>query len=177
MRRRRPKRAWDTADRLLNWFLYKPGWLPFAVSPLSVAAVTVTLWSIHNTLVVALVVGLGVGYVVLAAGTAALVQRYERRQLLAFEYRLARLRRLSWEELEVVVAEVFRADGYAVVETGQAGPDGGVDLVLNRGSQKTFVQCKQMPGWLDVRPLREFYGVMCIRAPGCTGVVRLRRSA
>ena len=162
MKQRRPKRRLDAAERLFNWYLDKPAWLPFALAPVTVAVVTLATWFAHQPVLLALISGLVGGYFVLTAGQAALVQRFERRQLIAFEHRLSRLRRLSWEELENVVAEVYRAEGFHVVETGQSGPDGGVDLVLTRGIKKTFVQCKQMPGWLDVRPVREFYGVICL---------------
>jgi restriction system protein len=50
---------------------------------------------------------------------------------------------MSWREFELLVGEAFRLQGYAVQEVGGAGPDGGVDLVLRRGSEIALVQCKQ----------------------------------
>ena len=50
---------------------------------------------------------------------------------------------LNWREFEVLVGEAFRLQGYRVMETGGGGADGGVDLVLSRGSEKFLVQCKQ----------------------------------
>ncbi len=50
---------------------------------------------------------------------------------------------MSWREFEVLVGEAFRLQGFSVVETGGGGADGGVDLVLTKGSEKFLVQCKQ----------------------------------
>lgn len=41
------------------------------------------------------------------------------------------------------MADGFRRRGYGVRELGGGGPDGGVDLVLPKFSEKFFVQCKQ----------------------------------
>lgn len=49
---------------------------------------------------------------------------------------------MSWRELEQLVSEAYRRQGYQVQETGQGGADGGIDLVLRRDGQVTLVQCK-----------------------------------
>lgn len=50
--------------------------------------------------------------------------------------------------------------GFEVTETAD-GADGDVDLILRRGGETTYIQCKH---WrvtkVDVRPLRKLYGVM-----------------
>ena len=43
---------------------------------------------------------------------------------------------MSWREFELLVGEAFRLQGYRVSEQGGAGPDGGIDLVLSKGSEK-----------------------------------------
>ena len=53
---------------------------------------------------------------------------------------------LTWQNFEKLVAEALQRDGYSVVENGGGGPDGGVDLVLRRGNEKFFVQCKRYRG-------------------------------
>ena len=50
---------------------------------------------------------------------------------------------MSWREFEMLVGEAFRLQGYRVIETGGGGADGGIDLVLFKGSEKFLVQCKQ----------------------------------
>ena len=71
---------------------------------------------------------------------------------------------LSWSEFEQLVAELFRRQGYAVTENLTGGPDGGVDLVLRKGSERTLVQCKH---WRTQRVgasvVRELKGVMAAR--------------
>lgn len=71
---------------------------------------------------------------------------------------------MDWHEFEMLVAEAFRQEGYAVKETGGAGPDGGVDLELRKGTELHLVQCKQWRAFkVNVKTVREFYGVMAAR--------------
>jgi len=75
---------------------------------------------------------------------------------------------MSWREFEVLVGEAFRLQGFRVQETGGGGADGGVDLILTKGTEKFFVQCKQWKAYkVGVEVVRELYGVMAAR--GATG--------
>jgi restriction system protein len=75
---------------------------------------------------------------------------------------------MTWTEFEMLVAEAFRLEGYTVQERSQGGPDGGVDIVLRKGSEKYLVQCKQWRALkVSVVTLRELYGVMA--ASGAAG--------
>lgn len=75
---------------------------------------------------------------------------------------------MTWLEFEGLVGEAFRQKGYKVMELGGAGPDGGVDLVLTKGSEKFLVQCKQWKAFkVGVDVVRELYGVMA--AKGAAG--------
>ncbi|EEG06770.1 restriction endonuclease [Pseudogulbenkiania ferrooxidans] len=74
------------------------------------------------------------------------------------------LEKLSWREFEHLTAELFRRDGYRVVQQGGDGPDGGVDLELYMGKDKYLVQCKQWKtSKVGVAIVRELYGVMTAR--------------
>jgi restriction system protein len=69
------------------------------------------------------------------------------------------LSEMTWPEFEALVQEAFRLRGYAVQRLGGDGPDGGVDLVLERDGDK-----------VGVSVVRELYGVMA--AKGATaGIV------
>lgn len=71
------------------------------------------------------------------------------------------LQRMSWREFEMLVGEAFRLQGYSVTEQGGAGADGGVDLVLRRGTETHVVQCKQWKAYkVGVDVVRQLYGVM-----------------
>lgn len=75
---------------------------------------------------------------------------------------------MTWREFEMTVGEAFRLQGYQVAETGGGGPDGGVDLRLQRGNEAFLVQCKQWRATrVGVEVVRELYGVMA--AEGSTG--------
>jgi restriction system protein len=78
------------------------------------------------------------------------------------------LQGMSWQEFELLVGEGFKRRGYGVRETGGGGADGGVDLVLTKGNEKFFVQCKQWKAFkVGVSTVRELYGVMA--ADGVAG--------
>ncbi|GAB3471428.1 restriction endonuclease [Azotobacter salinestris] len=75
---------------------------------------------------------------------------------------------IDWQQFERLVGEVFRRQGYAVEETGAAGPDGGVDLIVRKGRKRYLVQCKQWRALkVGVKVVRELYGV--VAAQGATG--------
>ncbi len=75
---------------------------------------------------------------------------------------------MSWREFEMLVGEAYALQGYFVTETGGGGADGGIDLVLAKGGEKFFVQCKQWKAYkVGVDVVRELYGVMA--AKGATG--------
>jgi restriction system protein len=68
---------------------------------------------------------------------------------------------LSWSEFEAIIGEGFRRQGFSVSGNVQQGPDGGVDLVLTKDSERALVQCKHWSRTsVGVTVLREFYGVM-----------------
>lgn len=104
------------------------------------------------------------------AGVSAWRRRH--RQALVTDVAQARsasaLDGMSWREFELLVGEAFRLQGFRVVETGSGGSDGGVDLVLSKGSERFFVQCKQWKAYkVGVDVVRELYGVMA--AKGASG--------
>lgn len=68
---------------------------------------------------------------------------------------------ITWQDFELLVGEAYRHRGYQVQEIGGGGADGGVDLVLNRDSEKLLVQCKHWKAFrVDVKVVRELYGIM-----------------
>lgn len=78
------------------------------------------------------------------------------------------LRNLNWKEFELLVGEAFRMRGFSVLETGGGGADGGIDLILKKGSETFLVQCKQWRAYkVSVTVVRELYGIMA--AQGATG--------
>src|SRR5579859_8155413 len=50
------------------------------------------------------------------------------------------LRRLSWQEFERLLGEVYRRHGYEVRQRGGPVADGGADLELRNGDEKLLVQ-------------------------------------
>lgn len=81
---------------------------------------------------------------------------------------MAAVNAMSWQDFELVIGQWFRTQGYTVTEQGGSGPDGGIDLVLKKNTERFFVQCKQWRAVkVGVTTVRELYGVMA--AHGATG--------
>ena len=75
------------------------------------------------------------------AAAALSAWRRKQRQALVSDVAQARnadaLDGMSWREFELLVGEAYRLQGYRVTEIGGGGPDGGVDLVLTKGSENS----------------------------------------
>ena len=71
------------------------------------------------------------------------------------------IKNLSWTQFEEFVGEVFRRQGYLVLENPSVGADGGIDLRLRKKGQMAIVQCKHWKSKsVGVKIVRELYGVM-----------------
>ena len=66
----------------------------------------------------------------LALAVASAFAAFYRRRLLDRQQNLESLRQTTWQDFERLVGEVYRRQGYRVVETGGGGADGGIDLKL-----------------------------------------------
>jgi restriction system protein len=100
------------------------------------------------------------GPVVLVLWMVAEITKLGRRRFLDRQADINSVRDLSWQEFEHLVGEAYRRKGYDVDQTLD-GPDGGVDLILTRDGETTFVQCKQWKARkVGVKVARELYGVM-----------------
>ena len=73
---------------------------------------------------------------------------------------IAEIRGLTWRQFETFIGEYFRRQGYLVVETPE-GADNGIDLVLRKDGEKTYVQCKHWKAnHVGVEKVRELLGSM-----------------
>lgn len=70
------------------------------------------------------------------------------------------LRKITWQEFELLCGTYFQNQGYKVKVFGQGGADGGIDLVLTKRRQKSLVQCKHWKSRVGVTTVREMFGVM-----------------
>ena len=72
---------------------------------------------------------------------------------------------MTWKDFELLVGEIFRMQGYSVVETGGGGADGGIDLILKKDNELFLVQCKQWRAYkVSVNVVRELLGVMVAKS-------------
>jgi len=92
---------------------------------------------------------------------ASLVFSRTRRKLVDRQTSLETLSDMTWKQFEWLVAEAFRREGYRVDFSVDAGPDGGIDLVLHRDGRTSLVQCKQWRTYsVGVPVIREMFGLM-----------------
>jgi hypothetical protein len=93
------------------------------------------------------------------AGLAAADDTIRGHRLVSHSRSVDDLRRMSWQDFELLVAVAFRSSGYRADLTGR-GADGGVDIILSRSGSNTLVQCKQNASRLGPGVVRELAGVM-----------------
>lgn len=90
---------------------------------------------------------------------AARFQARDRRLLVEWT---SDLRLLDSREFEWFVGELLRREGWKVEEVGRHGvPDGGIDLLIERGKERKVVQCKRWESWsVGVEKVRSFAGTL-----------------
>lgn len=72
---------------------------------------------------------------------------------------------LRADQIELLLGEIFRRQGYTVELSAALGADGASDLMLRRDGESIPVQSKEWKtGRVSERELREFYGVMAATA-------------
>ncbi|PLW83336.1 DUF2034 domain-containing protein [Kineobactrum sediminis] len=79
---------------------------------------------------------------------------------------------LPWKQFEELVAEAYYRKGYTVRENPNQGPDGGVDIWMERDGESHIVQCKQWKARkIGVPTVREMYGVMVSEGANSVSIV------
>jgi len=79
---------------------------------------------------------------------------------------LKKLKRLSWDDFELLCMELFAQNGWSVKGNDQKGADGGVDIWMHKTSimkrkRSAIVQCKRYDdAMVTIKVLREMYGLM-----------------
>jgi restriction system protein len=99
-------------------------------------------------------------FLILLAAPLSLVRSWRQRRLLDRQTGIDSIRAMSWQQFEELVGEAYRRAGYQVRHTGRSGPDGGIDLVLEKDG-KWLVQCKHWKNYkVGVKEVRELYGLV-----------------
>ena len=162
---RRRADVWDDFFEALRWLftVVHPAW------SILVAAVFFffpVIWFQHSIKIpeaqmLGYMLGAIPALVSLAAGFAGWRYRQQRVVFLQQHLDIDWLNKLSWQDFERQVGEVYRQRGYQVDEFGGGGADGGVDLRLRRDGTTAIVQCKRWKTYkVGVKPVRELFGVM-----------------
>lgn len=83
-----------------------------------------------------------VALVFIMAGGMSAFESWRKGRMLDSQKNIETLGKLNWKEFEELVSEVYRRQGYFVLENPDEGADGGVDLRLRKDGKKIYVQCK-----------------------------------
>jgi hypothetical protein len=103
--------------------------------------------------------GTSLAGLVVIAWLGVRVEAGRRRHLLEWT---TELRHLNSTEFEWLVGELYRREGWTVVETGRPDePDGNIDLELSQNDRRRIVQCKRWTSRLvGVDQIRQFLGTL-----------------
>jgi len=119
-------------------------------------------WTASLEVAWVLVAGVGalvITYLVALLAMGAVFTRSRYNRLLNLHQSMRDIRNMSWIEFEELVAANYAAQGYAVDRVGQAAPDGGIDLRMQKNGETVLVQCKHYRNsWVHELPLRQFLG-------------------
>ena len=97
---------------------------------------------------------------------AALWKSFKNRSLLKRNRTLKKLKRLSWDDFELLCMELFEKQGWSVLGNEKKGADGGVDIWMQKKSFtkkniSAIVQCKRYDdAFVTIKVIREMYGLM-----------------
>jgi restriction system protein len=95
-----------------------------------------------------------------------IVKRMRNKSLLHRNRTLKKLKRLTWEDFELLTMELFSKQGWKVKGNEKKGADGGVDIWIEKTSFtkkniSAIVQCKRYDDALvTIKVIREMFGLM-----------------
>ena len=95
-----------------------------------------------------------------------LIMYFKNRSLLKRNRTLKRLKRLTWENFELLTMELFSVIGWKVLGNEKKGADGGVDIWMQKSNfmhkdTSAIVQCKRYEdAKVTIKVVREMYGLM-----------------
>lgn len=155
-------------ESLLNLLVRLPWWVSVvsAVAIYLVFRFAVPAIPTEDPIVKRFAQGIGIfapypAVLLLVTGVVSAFLARRKTRLLKMQTGRESVRRLSWQQFETLVGEIFRKRGYRVLENPDDGPDGGVDLRLWKDGKKVYVQCKHWKNRnVGVKTVRELYGVM-----------------
>src|SRR6266446_1415503 len=160
---RRRTDLWDDLFEVLRWIftLIHPAWSLLIAACFFFLPGVWLRYKVPQMQRLGWLIGFVPAMVSLAAGFAGWKMRQQRAAFLQQNLDIEWLNKLTWQDFERQVAEVYRQQGYWVDEVGGGGADGGVDLRLRRDGKTSIVQCKRWKTYkVGVKPVRELFGVM-----------------
>jgi len=92
-------------------------------------------------------------------------KHFGEKSLLGRNRTLKKIKRLSWDDFELLCMEVFKKKGWKVKGNSKKGADGGVDIWMSKSFLKhktiAIVQCKRYDKTrVTIKVIREMYGLM-----------------
>jgi restriction system protein len=93
------------------------------------------------------------------------IKYHSKKTLLRKNKTLKKLKRLSWDDFELLCMELFEKNGWKVKGNSKKGADGGVDIWMSKtyfnSKNIAIVQCKRYDETrVTIKVIREMYGLM-----------------
>lgn len=137
-------------------FRWPVAWM---IAPADEKSPSGAVWEILHKLMPA--VAMAVGGAVLLIWIAVRIKLWTGGLLVDSQSGIESIQKLTWREFEELLCEAFRREGYAVEHTGTDGPDGGIDIRLQKGKSRVIVQCKHWKRQqVGVAIVREMFGLL-----------------
>jgi restriction system protein len=156
----RRKSHWTEDLVLAHW------WVSFALAVIAFAILPLVLPMPLSGL------AMPIAFFFLCLGALSVLRSLKNGWMLDRQTSLQSILDLSSKQFEYLLGEAYRRQGFKVKETLGGGPDGGVDLVLNRNGETILVQCKRYRSQLvPVQTVRELYGILHDRGANAAKVV------
>lgn len=155
-------------ESILNQLAVFPWWITLIIAAITylILRFVLPVVSFDNQIIFAFTKGVSrvanlILILLIAVSVFSFFNQLRKGKMLENQTGLDSIKNLSWRQFEELVGEVFRRQGYLVLENPSEGADGGIDLRLRKNGQVTFVQCKHWKSKsVGVKIVRELYGVM-----------------
>lgn len=120
----------------------------------------------YTTLEIQSIVILSIFFIYFVYKIRVFFKKLGNKSLLKRNRTLKKLKRLSWDDFELLCMELFSKKGWKVLGNEKKGADGGVDIWMKKTSLtkrrvSAIVQCKRYDDALvTIKVIREMYGLM-----------------
>ncbi len=162
------KRKDDSLDELFDVLKDSPWWVSLLVGAISYAIMRFAfpmIWPDEKSMS-GMLAGIisqvsWVSAIFIVPAIVSVFRSARKRRMLDRQNGIESIRALSWKQLEELLGEAYRRQGYTVFENSRLGADGGVDVTLKKDGAIYLVQAKHWKTYkVGVKVVREMLGLV-----------------